>query len=34
MDNDFGTAAAISWLVFALIVVLTIVNNKLLSSKD
>lgn len=34
MDNDFGTAAAIAWLVFALIVVLTVINNKLLASKD
>ncbi len=33
-DNDFGTAAAIAWLVFALIVVMTIINNKLLASKD
>ena len=33
-DADFGTAAAIAWLVFALIVVLTFINNKLLASKD
>jgi multiple sugar transport system permease protein len=33
-DGDFGAASAIAWLLFAIIAVLTYVNNKLLKPKD
>lgn len=32
--NDFGLASAISWLLFAVILVLTVITNRLLRAKD
>ncbi|WP_374509508.1 carbohydrate ABC transporter permease [Niveibacterium sp.] len=34
VDSDFGTASAVAWVLFMLIALLTVVNNKIFSQKD